>query len=288
MKAKLGTFGWGAFIMAAALALTLYVAERQQVFVDEQNIASPDVSVAPVTLYFFGVVVVMAAILFFIPLRWLNWVFRGLFTLMYGWGFFIVGSLLPGPDWTGWPLAVIAALAWLFYPRVWLHNLVLLVTLSAAGSVFGFLFSPWTFMIFMLIIAVYDVAAVRFGFMVWMADKLSDTATLPAFIFPKKLRDWGLGLTVVRVGDLKDQKPEEREYSILGGGDIGFPLMLSVAVYFDIGTGAAWLVGLFAVLGLMAAYLIQTIWLKEKPMPALPPIAIMSLIGWLIASAWLG
>ena len=163
-----------------------------------------------------------------------------------------------------------------------------LVTLSGAGSVFGFLFSPWTFMIFMLIIAVYDIVAVRFGFMVWMADKLSDTATLPAFIFPRKLRDWSLGLSVVRVGDLKDQEPAEREYSILGGGDIGFPLMLAVAVYFDIGASAAWLVGLFAVAGLMAAYLIQVIWLKEKPMPALPPIAVMSLIGWLIASAWLG
>ncbi|MCJ7605706.1 MAG: presenilin family intramembrane aspartyl protease [Dehalococcoidales bacterium] len=287
MRAKLGTFGWGAFVMVAALALTLYVAGRQQIFVEEQNIASPDVPVGPVTLYFFGVVAVMAVILFFIPLDKLKLVFRGLFTLMYAWGVFIVSALLL-PDAAAWPLAAIAGLAWLFFPRIWLHNLVLLVTLSGAGSVFGFLFSPWTFMIFMFIIAVYDIVAVRFGFMVWMADKFSETTALPAFIFPRKLRDWRLGLSVVRVGDLKDQEPEEREYSILGGGDIGFPLMLAVAVYFSIGAGAAWLVGLFAVAGLMAAYLIQVLWLKEKPMPALPPIAVMSLIGWLIASAWLG
>ena len=41
-------------------------------------------------------------------------------------------------------------------------------------------------MIFMLIIAVYDVLAVRFGFMVWMADKLSQSSSLAAFSFCRR------------------------------------------------------------------------------------------------------
>jgi presenilin-like A22 family membrane protease len=277
--------------MAAALALTLFVAGKQKVFVEEQGYASPDVGVSYVTLYFFGVVALTAVLLFVIPLRWLNLVFRGLFTLMYAWGFFIVASLLvPG---TGdlavaLPIAVIAGASWLLISRVWLHNAVLLVTLAGVGSVFGYLFSPWTFMVFMGIIAVYDIVAVRFGLMVWMADKFSETTALPAFIFPKKVRDWRLGLAAVHVGDLKEKGAQEREYSILGGGDIGFPLMLAVAVYFDLGPGAAWLVGGFSLLGLMGAYLIQAVWLKGKAMPALPPIAALSLVGLLIAKAWLG
>ena len=47
---------------------------------------------------------------------------------------------------------------------------------------------------------------------------------------------------------------------------------------------SAILVGAFAIVGLMGAFIIQKIWLKGKPMPALPPIAILSLIGFLIAS----
>jgi len=120
--------------------------------------------------------------------------------------------------------------------------------------------------------------------MVWMADKLSESATLPAFIFPKKIGDWKLNIKNVSVGDLKNKESDKREYSILGGGDIGFPLILTVSVFFDADLASAVLVGVFALAGLMSAFLIQSFWFKGKPMPALPPIAFFSFIGFLIAS----
>ena len=286
MKSKLSPFLWSGLVMVLALTLALYVAIREKLFFEANQIVSPDISLGPVIAYFFGVVVVLALILFIIPLSKLRLVFRILFTLMFAWGVFIVIALILPP--AAYPLAIIAGIAWLFWARVWLHDLLLLITLSGAGAAFGFLFSPWTFMIFMLIIAVYDVVAVRFGFMVWMADKLSESATLPAFIFPKKIRDWKLNLKNVRVGDLKREESDRREYSILGGGDIGFPLMLAVSVFFETDLVSAVLVGVFALMGLMSALLIQSFWLKGKPMPALPPIAFFSLIGFLIASLYLG
>ena len=192
-------------------------------------------------------------------------------------------AFLTLPDATSYPLAVIAGLGWLLWGRVWLHNLVLLIALASAGSVFGSLFSPWAFLIVMLVIAVYDFLAVRFGFMVWMVDRLSETVTLPAFIYPRKMGDWLLGLKTVRVNELVAKPSDEREYSLLGGGDIGFPLMISSSVYFVSGLSPAILVGGFALIGLMSAFLIQWLLLKGKPMPALPPIAFFSLIGFLIA-----
>ncbi len=267
--------------MVLSLALTFYVAARERVFFEENQVISPDISLGPVIAYFFGVVVVLALVLFFIPLRWLRQVFRVIFALMFGWGVLIVAGLTL-PSVAAYALAVIAAVAWLFWARVWLHDLLLLIALAGAGSVFGFLFSPWTFMIFMLIIAVYDVVAVRFGFMVWMADKMSESDTLPAFIFPKQMSDWKMGLRSVRIGDLKEKESGEREYSILGGGDIGFPLMLAVSVFFKTGLGGAVVIGAFALVGLMGAFLIQLLWLKDKPVPALPPIALASLIGFII------
>jgi presenilin-like A22 family membrane protease len=269
--------------MALALALTLFIASREKIFVEEQNIVSPDVSLAPVTLYFFGVVAVMAVVLFFIPLKWLKYVFKLLFGLMFAWGVFVIVGL-NAPPIVAYIAAAAAGLAWFFLARIWLHNILLLIALSAAGSVFGFIFSPWTFMIFMLIIAVYDLLAVRFGLMVWMADKLSETTSLPAFIFPKLFKDWRLKLSTVHFGELKEKASEEREYSILGGGDIGFPLMLAVAVFFASDMAGAVVVGVFALAGLICAFLIQIWWLKGKPMPALPPIASLSLIGFLIAT----
>jgi presenilin-like A22 family membrane protease len=286
MKSKLSPFLWSGTVMVLALALTLYVATREKLFFEENQVVSPDISLGPVTAYFFGVVVVMGLILFIIPLSKLRLIFRALFTLMFAWGVFIVIALILPPA-VAYPVAIIAGITWLFWDRIWLHDLLLLITLSGAGAVFGFLFSPWTFMIFMLVIAVYDVVAVRFGFMVWMADKLSESATMPAFVFSKKIKDWRLCLKNIRVGDLKKGEPDRREYAILGGGDIGFPLMLTGSVFFAAGLASAMLVGVFALMGLMSAFLIQLLWLKGKPMPALPPIAFPSLIGFVIASRFL-
>ena len=288
MKFRIGPYLWSVGIMAAALAFSLFVSTHGKTFVEEQQIPSLDVSLWPVLVYFFAVVAVMGIILFLIPLTKLRWFFRILFAFMFAWGVFIASYLLmPDFAYIAYTLAGICGLLWLFWTRVWLHDLLLLVTLAAAGAVFGFNFSPWTFMIFMLVVAVYDFLAVRFGFMVWMADKLSGTTSLPAFVFPKKTTDLKLSLNSVQVGELKNEAADKREYTILGGGDIGFPLMLSNSVYFIYGMNAAILTGAFAIIGLIGAFVIQRIWLKGKPMPALPPIAVMSLIGFLIASNFL-
>jgi presenilin-like A22 family membrane protease len=288
MKFRIGPYIWSVSIMAAALAFSLFIAIQGKSFVEQQQMPSPDVSLWPILVYFFAVVVVVAIILFIIPLDKLRWFFRILFAAMFAWGVFIISYLfLPDYFYVACILAGICGLLWLFWTKVWLHDFLLLVTLAAVGVVFGFMFSPWTFMIFMLIIAVYDVLAVRFGFMVWMADKLSGTASLPAFVFPKKVSDIKLPLNQVQVSELKKEAPDKREHTILGGGDIGFPLMLSNSVYFAHGMNAAILTGAFGIVGLVGAFVIQKFWLKGKPMPALPPIAIMSLVGFLIASNYL-
>ncbi len=287
MKSKLFPFLWGGATIIAGLALSLWVASHQKVFVEENQIPSPDVPAGPGILYFFGVVALMALVLFLIPVSKLKLVFKLLFSLMFAWGVFIIGVLtLPAP--APYIIAIAVGLAWFFWARVWLHNIVLLIALASAGSVFGFLFSPWTFLILMLVIAVYDFLAVRFGFMVWMVDRLSQTVTLPAFIYPRKPGDWAISLKQVQVNELIEKPADEREYSILGGGDIGFPLMLTASVFFASGLTDAVVVGAFAVVGLMSAFLIQSVWLKGKPMPALPPITFFSLIGFLITRYALG
>jgi presenilin-like A22 family membrane protease len=289
MSSRFSPFFWGGLAMVLALALTLYVASLEKVFVEVNQIPTPNYSLPPILIYFFGVVVVVALVLFFIPVRWLKIVFRVLFTLMFAWGVFVVAGLaLPLPAAYTLALAAVFGLAWLFWARIWLHDLLLVVTLAGAGAVFGLLVSPWTFVIFMLIIAVYDVLAVRFGFMVWMADRLSESASLPAFIFPRQAGDWNTSLKSVRFGELKEKAVEQREHAVLGGGDIGFPLMLSVSVFFQEGMASAVLVGGFALVGLLSAFFIQAFWLKGKPMPALPPIAFFSIVGFLLGPVFFG
>jgi presenilin-like A22 family membrane protease len=154
------------------------------------------------------------------------------------------------------------------------------MALVSLGAVFGRFITPWTAMILVLLLAVYDFLAVRFGFMTWMADRLSHLNALPALIIPRGYSEWGVNLG--NTGDLIEVKPEERVYSILGGGDIAFPCLLTASVYYDAGLSSGVIIAFFGLIGLAVAYLIQAKFLRGRPMPALPPIAMCTLIGLLL------
>lgn len=275
---------WASLILVVAQAITFYVARREEVFFDDRGIVSPDMSVGPPVLYFLVVSAVIGLVLLLLPLRLLKLVMRAMFAALYAWGLsivLVVGFAFPFP--AGLVLALAAGAAWFFWPTILLHNLLMVLTLVGAGSVFGYLLSPWTFMVFMAVIAVYDFLAVRLGYMLWMAKKLSESDALPAFVLPNTLAGWKRNLKGALARQLSEREPGERDFTILGGGDIGFPLMLSSSLLFAEGIPEAAVVAAFSLLGLLSAYWIQHTFLKGKPMPALPPIAVASFLGLLIA-----
>jgi presenilin-like A22 family membrane protease len=242
-------------------------------------------SLGAILIYFFAVVLVMSVILFVIPLSALKIFFRGLFAFLFAWGIFIVQvfwmPLIPSII-----IAVAIGVLWFFMPRIWLHNIIMILTMVSLGAVFGRLVSPWTAMILLLVIAVYYFLAVRFGFMTWMAKRMESSDSLPAFVLPSNFSEWKGSIKRPKTDhtvniEIKNS-PERFNHSILGGGDIGFPLLLTSAVYFALGLQSSLLVAAFSLAGLICAYLIQSYILKGKPMPALPPIAALSLIGFLL------
>ena len=81
---------------------------------------------------------------------------------------------------------------------------------------------------------------------------------------------------------MTEDESSERWFSILGGGDIGLPLLLVVSVFFTYGVTSSLILSAFSLLGLIAVYWIQAVFLKGKPMAALPPITFACLVGFLI------
>jgi presenilin-like A22 family membrane protease len=235
-------------------------------------------SLGPVLIYFFAVVVIMGIVLFVIPISALKYVLRAMFAFLFGWALFIISVL-----WIFWPVAlfisVAVGLTWFFIPKIWLHNAAMVLAMVSIGAVFGRMLSPWTAMIILLALSIYDYLAVRFGYMIWMAKKMSDTNALPAFFIPKSISEWRHSLKESAVTSIVEEKPADRQYSILGGGDIGFPLLLVSSVYFASGFNDALIIAVFSLLGLIGAYWIQAKFLKGNAMPALPPISVASLLG---------
>jgi presenilin-like A22 family membrane protease len=303
---KLNTVYLGLLLFVVAQILILLVAPRINPFLEDNDIVIPTLpseeiywwpgevttpegevidvpahsALGPILIYILAAAGVLGLVLYKTPLTVLKVLLRLLFALLFSWGAFIATVF-----YVPLPLAVTIAVAfgafWFLIPLVWLHNLVLILAASSLGAVFGRFITPWTAMAIILALAVYDFLAVRFRFMLWMADRLSEVNALPALIIPKDYSEWNLNLK--KHGEkMIEVNPAEREYSILGGGDIAFPCLLTASVYFAQGFKPAGIMAVLGLLGLVSVYAIQAIFLKGKPMPALPPIAAFTLVGLLI------
>jgi presenilin-like A22 family membrane protease len=302
---KLNTVYLGLILFIVAQMLILLVAPRIDPFLEENNIDIPtqppapiswwpgevtlpdgevvDVPVnsalGPILIYIFAAAAVLGITLSKIPLTALKVLLRLLFALLFSWGAFIATVFyVPLP--VAVAIAVVFGTFWFLIPLVWLHNLVLILAVSSLGAVFGRFITPWTAMAIILALALYDFLAVRFKFMIWMADRLSQVNALPALIIPKNYSEWNFNLK--KREKIIEVNPADREYSILGGGDIAFPCLLTASVYFAQGLKPAAIIAMFGLLGLISVYAIQARFLKGKPMPALPPIAAFTLVGLLI------
>ena len=304
---KLNMVYWGLLLFVVAQLLILLVAPRIDPFLDEKGIDIPTQpsepiswwpgevtlpsgevievpahsAIGPIVIYILAAAAVLGLTLYKIPLKALKVLLRILFALMFSWGAFIATVFyVPLPV----AVSIAAALGtfWFLIPLVWLHNLVLILAVSSLGAVFGRFITPWTAMVIILTLAIYDFLAVRFRYMLWMADRLSQVNALPALIIPKNNSEWNFNLKTG--GKIIEVNPAEREYSILGGGDIAFPCLLTASVYFAQGWKPAAIIAVLGLLGLASIYAIQAIFLKGKPMPALPPIAAFTLVGLLIIS----
>ena len=304
---KLNTVYWGLLLFGVAQMLILLVAPRIDPFLEENDIDIPTQPSAPISwwpgevtlpdgevievpahsalgpilIYIFAAAAVLGITLSKIPLTALKVLLRLLFALLFSWGAFIATVFyVPLP--VAVAIAVVFGTFWFLIPLVWLHNLVLILAVSSLGAVFGRFITPWTAMAIILALAIYDFLAVRFRFMIWMADRLSQINALPALIIPKNYSEWNFNLK--KREKIIEVNPAEREYSILGGGDIAFPCLLTASVYFAQGWKPAAIIAVLGLLGLISVYAIQAIFLKGKPMPALPPIAAFTLVGLLIIS----
>jgi len=302
---KLNTVYLGLLLFVVAQILILLVAPRIDPFLEENDIDIPTQPSAPISwwpgevtlpdgevievpahsalgpilIYILAAAAVLGLTLSKIPLTALKVLLRLLFALLFSWG-----ALIATVFYLPLPVAVAIAVAfgtfWFLIPLVWLHNLVLILAVSSLGAVFGRFITPWTAMAVILALAVYDFLAVRFRFMLWMADRLSQINALPALIIPKNYSEWNFNLK--KREKIVEVNPTAREYSILGGGDIAFPCLLTASVYFAQGLVPAVIIAVFGLLGLVSVYAIQARFLKGKPMPALPPIAAFTLVGLLI------
>ena len=109
-----------------------------------------------------------------------------------------------------------------------------------------------------------------------MAKSMAESQAILGIIIPKKLPDFKRKIKDVKLGD------EKRDFLVLGSGDIIFPLILSVSFLPQPqGLIKSGIILFFSLCGLSFGFWLF-LKLGQKPMPALPPLALFSIIGFLI------
>lgn len=158
---------------------------------------------------------------------------------------------------------------------VFLHNIGIILAMAGIGSVLGLSLTPVSVVVLLLILSFYDIIAVyKTGHMVKIAEEMIKSRAISGIVLPQNPKGWTENLARVRPGG---------EFMILGSGDLIMPLILIASVIGIHGLASGLIVFLFSLLGLSLTYYLFVTQRKRKPMAALPPIAVMSIIGYLVS-----
>jgi len=197
----------------------------------------------------------------------------------------VSGSQIIFNSFVAYPLDILLTLLlvvfFLFCPNVLTHNLAIIFGIAGIGTVVGLGVTPTTALFLLIVLSFYDIVAVyKTRHMVEMAKGMVESGAIFGFVIPSKIsnlfshRDEArskIGLTAQADG----------EFMILGSGDIGLPLIM-VCSLVPISLSAALVTAAFSLVGLLATHLIFVNQSQRRPMAALPPIATMTIIGYLI------
>ncbi|MCX6721994.1 MAG: presenilin family intramembrane aspartyl protease [Candidatus Staskawiczbacteria bacterium] len=213
-------------------------------------------------------------------------IYKALFIISVFWGGMTILNLFM-PVFMAVILMGILIIFWLERPSILVHDILMILGLAGVASFFGLGFSPAVVVALLLIFSVYDFIAVyKTKHMVLMAKEMIEKKVIFGFIIPKEFKFFKDNFKNVKPGRVARASrgagaPNLGNFMILGGGDVVFPNLL-VASVIPFGIYKALVIVLFSLIGCFMSYWIFSNQDKKEPMPALPPIAFFSIVGYLI------
>lgn len=153
------------------------------------------------------------------------------------------------------------------------HNLCVILGIAGVSSFLGLGLEPLMVIWLLFLFSVYDFIAVyKTKHMIRMAKDMMESGVILALLVPQKTSDLTANLKQEQLGG---------RFLVLGGGDVAFPLIFASSLI-PFGISNALIVALFSLIGLTMVFLMLTNQKTRQPLPALPPIALFSIIGYLL------
>jgi presenilin-like A22 family membrane protease len=200
-------------------------------------------------------------------------------------GFFLVAAFAGGmallqlfmPIYVALVVMAALLLVWVKKSTILAHNALMVLAFAGTAAFLGSELATPNVIIVMLLFAAYDFVAVYYTkHMVVMAKEMIDQNVVLGFIIPKTVKEFELPISKTTFGGSN---------MILGGGDVVFPAMLIASVASQDIVKAV-IIMLFALAGSFASYWIFSTQEEKQPIPALPPIVLVTLLGYLVTLFW--
>lgn len=170
-------------------------------------------------------------------------------------------------------VVILLIIWWLKKPNVLNQNILMGLSIASMGSFFGFSIKPQTMVGLLYLFSLYDIIAVyKTKHMIEMAKDMVEQKVIFGFVIPPTVSSFFQDLKEVQAGG---------NFLILGAGDITFPLLFATSLIPE-SLLKAIIVAIFSFVGLFFTFFLFSLQKSRHPIPALPPIAICSIFGFLI------
>jgi len=274
-KIQLKVFFWEAILFSLTLFLGIFTASKINSILD-----TSEIQVVPIKPWEFLLCFIIGT-LFILLVSFLmksktrkGKIFKIIFILAIFWGGLITLEIWLGTSFISLALMIFLVFLWLKNQSILIHDICIILGIAGMGATLGLRLEPFTVAVLLVVFSFYDFIAVyKTKHMVKMAKEMIEHRAIIALVVPQNISGFKDGL-----GELN----KKGKFLILGGGDIAFPLLLSVSLI-SYSLSSSLIVGCFSILGLSISFFIFTTQKTKKPIPALPPIALFSILGFLIS-----
>ncbi len=266
-------FFWETFLFSLTLGLGIAAAFKINKILEIQKF-----TLSQIPFWKFIIAFLLATLFIFLIIRFLKFrkekgtIFKILFVLAVSLGgLLFLETWLPEP----FPLIIVVTLIfwWWKRPTILNQDVLMILGLAGVGSTLGLALQPLIVLFLLIIFSIYDFIAVyKTKHMIKMAKEMIEAGAILGLIVPQEISDF--------LADLKKIKPGGK-FLILGGGDIAFPLLFCASLI-PVGISHSLIVGFFVLIGLFISFWFFISQKIRQPIPALPPIALFSIIGYLI------
>ncbi len=217
-----------------------------------------------------GTVILLIFIRFQVLNLWKYWFFAA---VMMGLSIAFASFL---PSWLAIVLGVGLAAWKVFRPNIIVYNLGELFVYGGLAAIFVPVLNLFSATVMLIFISIYDMYAVwKSKHMITLAKSMNKEKVFAGLLIPYTLK----GIVMKKEDGIskKNKVHKKVQMAILGGGDIGFPLMFAGAAMKSVGLAWSLVIPLFTAIAL---FLLLLNGKPKKFYPAMPFLTIGCLVGY--------